>query len=331
MLSAVLLACGQCSAAGNGRTPQTPPDEGKIYYANPVCERSLPDPSVIRSDDGWFYLYATEDTRNLPILRSKSLTNWEFVGTAFTDRTRPVFVDGGGIWAPDINCIDGRYVLYYAMSVWGGEWSCGIGVATADRPEGPFTDRGKLFVSSEIGVQNSIDACYIEDEGQKYLFWGSFRGIYYVELSDDGLSLKSGTIPIRVAGTAYEGVWIYKKGDYYYLFASVGSCCEGVNSTYTTVVGRSDDLFGPYTDKAGLPMLENHHEILIHGNRRFAGTGHNAEIVTDSKGADWILYHAYDRENPAGRRLMLDRIVWKDGWPEVAGSSPSIKAEAPAF
>ncbi len=31
------------------------------------------------------------------------------------------------------------------MSTWGGEWTCGIGIATADKPEGPFTDLGKLF------------------------------------------------------------------------------------------------------------------------------------------------------------------------------------------
>jgi arabinan endo-1,5-alpha-L-arabinosidase len=43
---------------------------------------------------------------------------------------------------------------------------------------------------NEIGVQNSIDPFYIEDDGKKYLFWGSFRGIYAIELNDDGLSLK---------------------------------------------------------------------------------------------------------------------------------------------
>ncbi len=48
-------------------------------------------------------------------------------------------------------------MLYYSMSVWGGELTCGIGCATADKPEGPFTDHGKMFRSNEINVQNSID------------------------------------------------------------------------------------------------------------------------------------------------------------------------------
>lgn len=300
-------------------------------YSNPVIDYSLPDPSIIKGEDGYFYLYATEDIRNLPIHRSKDLVNWEFVGTAFTDTTRPDFEPEGGIWAPDINKIGDKYVLYYSMSVWGGEWTCGIGCAVADRPEGPFKDCGMMFRSNGIKVQNSIDPFYIEDNGHKYLFWGSFRGIYAIELSEDGLSLKSGSSPVQIAGTAYEGTYIHKRGGYYYMFASIGSCCEGLKSTYTTVVGRSTSLFGPYLDKKGQSMMDNHHEILIHKNDSFVGTGHNSEIVSDNAGTDWLFYHAVSVANPDGRVLMLDKIDWIDGWPSVEGNSPSVKSEKPRF
>lgn len=301
------------------------------FYQNPVINYSLPDPSVIEDSDGYYYLYATEDIRNLPIHRSKNLVNWEYVGTAFTQETRPDFEPKGNLWAPDINKIGNKYVLYYSMSAWGEEWTCGIGCAIADNPDGPFTDQGKMFRSNEINVQNSIDPFYIEDEGRKYLFWGSFRGIYGIELSDDGLSVKESAISRKVAGTAYEGTYIHKKEDYYYLFASIGTCCEGVNSTYTTVVGRSDKLFGPYMNKTNGHMLDNHHEILIHKNDVFVGTGHNSEIVTDKAGSDWVFYHAVSAKNPEGRVLMLDKIEWKNGWPSIAGNSPSIKSAKPKF
>ena len=300
-------------------------------YSNPVIDYSLPDPSIIKGEDGYFYLYATEDIRNLPIHRSKDLVNWEFVGTAFTDATRPDFEPEGGIWAPDINKIGDKYVLYYSMSVWGGEWTCGIGCAVSDRPEGPFKDCGMMFRSNGIKVQNSIDPFYIEDNGHKYLFWGSFRGIYAIELSEDGLSLKSGSSPVQIAGTAYEGTYIHKRGGYYYMFASIGSCCEGLKSTYTTVVGRSTSLFGPYLDKKGQSMMDNNHEILIHKNDSFVGTGHNSEIVSDNAGTDWLFYHAVSVANPDGRVLMLDKIDWIDGWPSVEGNSPSVKSEKPRF
>lgn len=301
------------------------------FYVNPVVNYSLPDPTVIKGDDGYFYLYATEDIRNLPIHRSKDLVNWELVGTAFTEEARPDFEPDGGLWAPDINKIGDKYVLYYSMSVWGGEWTCGIGCAVADSPSGPFTDCGMMFRSNGIGVQNSIDPFYIEDGGKKYLFWGSFSGIYAIELADDGLKIKSGEKPKQIAGKAYEGTYIHKHGGYYYLFASVGSCCEGLNSTYTTVVGRSKNLFGPYVDKQGRNMLDNHHEILIHKNEAFVGTGHNSEIVTDNAGNDWVFYHAVSVANPDGRVLMLDKVCWKDGWPYVETASPSLKSEKPVL
>lgn len=301
-------------------------------YSNPVVNYSLPDPSIIKSTDGYYYLYATEDIRNTPIHRSKDLVNWELVGTAFTDKTRPSFVKGGGIWAPDINIIGGKYVLYYAMSTWGGEWACGIGVAIADKPEGPFIDKGKLFISSEVNVQNCIDPFFIEDNGKNYLFWGSFHGIYGTELSGDGLSLKKGSPIVKVAGTAFEGTYIHKRNGYYYLFASTGSCCEGLKSTYTTVVCRSRSLFGPYIDKKGESMLDNHYEVFIHKNDAFVGTGHDSEIVSDKNNNDWIFYHAYRTSNPDdGRVLMMDCVHWKDNWPYIEGSSPSLKASVPNF
>lgn len=313
-----------CQAGNKGET------KGKTYK-NPVIDYSLPDPTLIRANDGYFYVYATENIRNLPIHRSKNLVDWEEVGTAFTEETRPTFEPKGNIWAPDISYIDGQYVLHYSMSVWGGEWTCGIGVATADKPEGPFTDRGMMFRSNGIGVQNSIDPYYIEDNGKKYMFWGSFRGIYGIELSADGLAIKQGAEKKQVAGTAYEGTYIHKRGKYYYFFASIGSCCEGLKSTYTTVVGRSENLFGPYVDKKGQPMMDNHHEILIHGNEAFVGTGHNSEIITDKAGNDWMLYHAVSKANPTGRVLMMDQVKWVNDWPEVTGSVPSLEAAAPVF
>lgn len=302
-------------------------------YTNPVSMMSLPDPTLVRGLDGAFYLFATEDTRNVPIMKSMNLVDWTQIGTAFSNEYRPNFVTNGGIWAPDISYINGKYVLFYSMSTWGGEWQCGIGRAVADYPSGPYTDLGKLFISSEIGVQNSIDPFYIEDNGIKYLIWGSFRGIYAIELTDDGLNRKPRQgIPKKVLGTAFEGVYIHKRGNYYYAFASIGSCCEGANSTYTTVVGRSESLLGPYVDKSGRSMLDNNYEVVIGRSSRFVGTGHNSEIITDDLGQDWMLYHGVDTSNPGGRKLLLDKIQWDEaGWPFVTGNMPSRSSDKPFF
>ncbi len=295
-------------------------------YHNPVIASDAPDPSVIRAQNGKFYLYHT----GVGVHRSDNLVNWTRVGNAFT--SKPNWEPGGGVWAPDVNYINEKYVMYYSLSVWGGEWSCGIGIATSNTPEGPFTDRGKLFRSNEIDVQNSIDPCYVEEDGRKYLFWGSFRGIYAIELSDDGLALKEGAVKQQVAGTAYEGVYIHKRGNYYYMFASWGSCCNGFDkSNYTTVVGRSTTLFGPYVSKSGEKMMNNKHEIIIQGNNQFRGTGHNSGLITDSNGNDWIFYHAYKKGGGNNRMAMMDKVTWENDWPVVNNGEPSSQSKMPLF
>lgn len=334
LFSTLCFLLAQCSPSDEQQEAPLSPVAPATEYANPVVAGSLPDPTIIRTDDGWFYLYATEDHRNTPIMKSKNLVKWGLVGTAFTDATRPNFEPGGGLWAPDICYINGKYVLYYSMSVWGGGSTCGIGVAVADKPGGPFEDRGKLFRSNEIGVHNSIDPFYMEDDGKKYLFWGSFHGIYAAELNDDGLSLKNTAEKTRIAGNAFEATYIHKRGGYYYLFASVGSCCEGISSTYKLVVGRAEALLGGYVSKEGAPMMHDSYTVVIAPNAYFVGNGHCSEIVQDTAGQDWVLYHGVDVSDPnSGRKLLLDQVKWdENGWPYIEGGSPSHgKTPIPQF
>ena len=79
-------------------------------------------------------------------------------------------------------------------------------------------------------------------------------------------------------------------------------------------------------------MNDNHQEIVIAKNNRFVGNGHNAEIVTDEAGQDWMLFHGVDLQRPKGRMLMLERILWdNDGWPYTQNGTPSLKALRPVF
>ena len=299
-----------------------------VTNRQPVIDMSAPDPTVIRAEDGTFYLYATEDMRNVPIFHSANLVDWKLVGTAFTDNSRPKWLPKGGIWAPDIQRVGGKYHLYYAKSVWGGEWDAGIGVAVSNNPAGPFVDRGCMFTSKQIGIQNCIDPFYIEDGGKKYLFFGSFHGIYGVELTADGLHVKQGAKPREVAGTFMEATYIRRRGGYYYLFGSTGTCCEGARSTYRITIGRSKSLFGPYVDKAGQRLLDNHYNILLDKDDSVLGPGHNAGLITDDAGNDYMFYHGFKASDPdAGRVVWLSRIVWTDGWPSVMTKKDSQKNE----
>ena len=296
----------------------------RINYVNPIIRLDAPDPSVIKGDNNYYYLYATGEK----IYRSLDLVRWEFVRKVFEGKTRPSFVDVTSYWAPCITKQGNLYVLYFALSKWGGIDSAGIGVATASTPEGPFdiqNGNGKLFVSNEIGVKNSIDPNYIEVDGSKYLIWGSFYGIYGIELNSNGLTVKDYNSKFLLAGTYFEASYIYKRGSYYYLFASIGSCCEGDKSTYQTVVGRATSFKGPYYSKDGGRMIDNSYDVILSGNSAFVGTGHNARIIKDKGGRTWITYHAYIKgQSNIGRTALIDELKWtSDGWPYFTNGSPS--------
>ena len=112
------LTTTNCSVSNDIEQSPTPEQPKVAKYHNPIVSSSLPDPTVTKADDGYFYLYATENIRNLPIYRSKDLVNWNYVGTVFTDSSRPQWNPQGGIWAPDVNVVNGRYMLYYSKSEW---------------------------------------------------------------------------------------------------------------------------------------------------------------------------------------------------------------------
>ena len=304
----------------------------KERFKNPIINVSLPDPSVIKASDGYFYLYATEDIRNLPIYKSKDLIKWEYVGTAFTNENRPSPVGTGMLWAPNINIIDGVYTLYYSLGFWGQGSKCSIGVALADKPEGPFVDYGTVVHSKDIGVHNSIDPFMIEEDGKKYLFWGSLYGIYAIELTDNGLKVKEGAKPIKITGNSVEGSYIYKRNGYYYYFGSRGRCCEGANSNYHVIYGRAESLLGPYYTQSGKKLLDGNYDTLLKGNSFVAGPGHHARFIKDDDGQEWIIYHGYLMSDPDnGRVIFMDPLYWKDDWPYMKDGVPSETNYIPIF
>lgn len=321
----------------------------QAVYQNPVFEPVMADPTVIRDPEtGDFFAFATADDfgdgkgqRMVPMFRSTDLTDWQYVKDALP--SKPSWKSKGGIWAPDVNLVNGKYYLYYAYSTW-GDPDPGIGLAIADSLMGDFNDQGKVFLSSEVQVPNSIDPCFFEENGRKYLFWGSFsdlptQGTYAVELSADGKQAKDLTKKTKIAAGDWEAVMIHKRGSYFYFFGSKGSCCEGVNSQYHVLVGRSEHLLGPYLDRDGQPItVRGNGSLLIKGNDHFVGTGHNAQLIKDDQGTDWFLYHGFDVKEgnlPGGtnrRVLLLDRLVWEQDWPVINefGASHGQQA-APVF
>ena len=121
------------------------------------------------------------------------------------------------------------YHLYYAVSSFGTQESA-IGLATSETmEEGTWTDQGSVFTSTTGDQYNAIDANLLVDGSTNYLTFGSFwQDIFQVTLNGDATS--STSTPVNVAFDPadthpVEGAYLYKYGDYYYLFYSWGTCC----------------------------------------------------------------------------------------------------------
>ncbi|CCQ34263.1 phosphoglycerate mutase protein [Halorhabdus tiamatea SARL4B] len=322
-------------------------DSDGTHYSNPLYGPDFADPTIHRADDGTWWAYASNmsyiddaDEELVPILSSPDLVNWTYEGEAFDSRPGWLY---GSIWAPDVHYHDGQWVLFYALWPRGDDDSQvpGIGVATADTPDGPFTDHGEILSNPDHPYPgNTIDPYFVFHNETPYLFWANFAGINVVELTDDLRDYRAGTFD-QIAGSAYEGPAIFKRGDYWYVFGSTGDCCDGFDSTYEVEVGRSEYFLGPYHDRNGTPMLErdewNAGPTHLGDNDRFVGPGHG-DVTVDDDGTYWFVYHAYDTEGPAfvdsgwppARQLFVDPIRWEDGWPIIGcDGTPSIEMPIP--
>lgn len=281
------------------------------------------DPVVIAAHDR-YYLFHTGS--RVPVKTSTNLTAWTDSGTVFI--TNPSWIStqvpgSSDLWAPDISYFGGLYHLYYSVSTFGSNRSC-IGHATrAALDSGSWTDHGPVICSNPIGGPshdwNAIDGNVIlDEEGTPWLSFGSFwSGIKMIELDEDGARANQDlhSLATRVEnGGSVEAPFIVRRCDAYYLFVSFDFCCRGSQSTYRIMVGRSENLLGPYLDRSGKSMLEGGGTLVLQADTRWRGPGHNAVFIDGD--AAYNVYHAYDSQNLGRATLRISELVWDaSGWP----------------
>jgi arabinan endo-1,5-alpha-L-arabinosidase len=335
LLLAALAACAPSAA-------RTADEAQGAAYTNPVLDVDFPDPTVIRASDGMFYAYATQTERdgrtiNVQVARSADLARWESIGDALP--TKPQWASRTqDFWAPHVAEHDGTFYLYYSAKpdVALADTTRGLclAVATARRPEGPFTDRGEPLQCGTGFVD--IDPMSFDDPqtGKRLLYWGSgFGPIKVQELAPDRVSFAPGSRPVDLIHTVptsdstdyqrlVEGAWVIYRAPYYYLFYSGDNCC-GPRAHYAAMVARSRSATGPFETLAQATGARN--SVILERGGHWNAPGHNS-VITDAAGRDWIVYHAVDTRRPRSketddvntRRVMLiDPLVYVDGWPRV--------------
>ena len=283
------------------------------------------DPSLIAANGG-YRLFSTGP--GLLQRTSSDLSTWTFAGSVFAqnpDWAVARFGNLDSLWAPDISFFGGSYHLYYAASTFGSNHSCiGHAIKADLSSSAPWQDLGPVICSNDAGSVddwNAIDPnVFIDASGTPWLSLGSFwSGLKLIQLDSSGARVGTSLIDLaRGPGTAQavEAPYLVYRAPYYYLFASFDFCCQGVNSTYHVVVGRSTSLAGPYLDRTGLPMLQAGGTPVVNGDSRFVGPGHNAVIQS---GGQWYnVYHSYDALNNGVPTLRISELVWQEGWPVSA-------------
>lgn len=297
-----------------------------VAQTGPVLDINFPDPTVMKFN-GVYYAYATNGNgKNIQVAVSKNLKEWKILEDAL-----PIKPSWGNedFWAPHVIYDAGinKYVLFYSAETVDTASGKALGVAYAERPEGPFTDKGAPLKTGrafeEIDPFAYVDAA----SGKKYLIWGSgFEPLRIQEMNNDWSDFENGSAPKSLLypngekqyTRLLEGSWIdYHKG-FYYLYYSGDNCC-GAKANYAVLVARSKNIDGPY-QTMGEANKTNRSVILEKDENRIA-PGHNS-IVKDNKGKKWIVYHAikktaFDKGMRESRAMYINKIKYRKGWPQV--------------
>ncbi len=270
------------------------------------------DPSTIMECDGKYYTFGTGGGG----LISEDGWNW------FGGAVRP----GGGA-APDAMKIGDRYLIAYSAT--GG----GLGGGHAGRvltmwnktldpnsPDFAYTEAIEVAASEMDEDCDAIDAGLFMDPqtGRLWCTYGTYFGfIRIVELDPKTGARVEGNEAVNVAIDCEATTVIYRNG-WYYLLGTHGTCCDGVNSTYNIVVGRSRSVTGPYLDNMGRDMVAGGGKMVIDGDDRQFGAGHFGRYIED-EGVEKMSFHwEADLDRSARSVLAIRPIVWVNDWP-VAG------------
>jgi GH43 family beta-xylosidase len=308
-----------------------------LFYTNPVWSGYLADPFVLKWK-GEYYAYGTggpgkqADGNLFPVLRSSDFARWEWIAGAL----RPL---GGAsaYWAPEVAERDGVFYLYYSAAGGGGDEGHRLRAARSDRPEGPFTDAGRVLLPDE-GF--SIDAHPFRDpgDGRWYLFFAKDffdervgTGTAVVPLEDDMMTPAAPPATVLRASldwqiyqrdrTLYgkqwdawhtvEGPFVWEHDGLYYCFYSGGNW---KTHDYGVSYGVADSVLGPYRDEwshGGPSVLRG-----IAG--KVVGPGHNSVVLGPDERTEFLVYHAWDAGHTA-RRMCIDPLRWTPDGPRCAG------------
>jgi hypothetical protein len=339
-------ATGASPATGAAPVAPVPPTTTALLDAQTHRPLSCPDPTVVRARRPRFdyFLFCTTDTaaNAIAIYASRDLVQWYPLGSVFPRGHQPAWAlptgvprSRGHFWAPSINFVDGRWVLYFSAaynpashaipSPGPGAGTMVLGVATSRALGGPWHAQllhypGQLNPQNPRGEQEhgggDIDPAAVRDPltGQRLLTWTEQRDeVWIAGLSANGLAIG----PTQQLAFAQSEPWecdpanrvctvegpqpLFHDGRLFVLYSGASTW----DASYAVGAASAPAPFDPFT-KDPQPILRSGNGIL--------GPGGVSDPTTAPDGQKVLLYHALRAPDPthaSGRRLlMLGTLSW---------------------
>ena len=241
---------------------------------------------------------------------TRDLRNWQPRGELIRrDQIGWIKHDGAPehfLWAPGVATRNGKYYLYFSVGPQNPTPSR-IGVAVADRPEGPYTDSGRPLVTGGQGFE-AIDPMVFNDKrsGKSYLYAGGSAGakLRVWELKPDMVTIAR-EVPVANPPQFTEGAFLHERGGIYYLSYSHG---RFNGPDYSVHYATAPSPVGPWKYRGAILTSDATHK----------GPGHHS-FVQAPNGQWLIVYHRW--QNPKGaapyrgeRQVAVDRVRYaRDG------------------
>ncbi|MBQ3671113.1 MAG: glycoside hydrolase family 43 protein [Treponema sp.] len=299
-------------------------------YSNPVRRGFYPDPSVIRVGDDFYMVNSSfQYFPAIPISHSKDMVHWETIGFAVTNSEwldLSSIPDSHGIWAPDIEYINGRFFITATLRLAGDNTSTDKVlrrqlIVSSDKAEGPYSR------PTWIEIDNIDPSLFVDTDGTPYM--AIAPGVRLARLSADLTRAESEPLTAW-SGTGErcsEGPHVFFKDGWYYAMVAEG----GTGYGHGINVARSRNLFGPYEPSPYNPVMRQKNPAAP-----IQRSGHGK--LVQAQDGSWWCYYLCGRPNDGkfttcGRETALDRVEWtSDGWFTVnGGRGPSEQAESPCL
>ncbi|KAI0435991.1 putative glycosyl hydrolase [Xylaria telfairii] len=305
MSAAITTASGEPRATLNYTTSEAGNPFVAGWYADPG--------SVIYN--GLFWVYPTtscayNEQTYIDAFSSPDLINWTKHPKVLTIAN--VAWATKALWAPRPISRNGKYYLYFsANDIQEDEVGTigGIGVAMADKPEGPFIDAiGKPLIGSYHNGAQPIDQdVFVDDVGQNtYIYYGGHSHANVAMLNEDMISIATfddGTMFKEITPMNYvNGAKMVKRNGIYYFMWSEGSWA---GPDYCVSYAMADNPLGPF-DRLAM--------ILQRDSAVAKGTGHHSVIHVPNTDIWYILYHRrpLSETHRNHRTLAYDRMYFNE-------------------